>query len=947
MSDGGAGGPGDRVRDAARRIADVARRLPVRRPWTVVAIALLLALAGAYVYFFQLDIVATRGALADPDREFNQRWRDYQESFGGERDFLVLVLAAPRDGDDSLPPLPDAAQRTAMREVADRWARELRERPDLFPEVNHRIDPDALGEYALLYLPHRSLETLAGRLELLLPAVESAARNPTPSAILARIRGILDGLEAPADTTGSDAAALRGTVDALEAFFRWFRRSLEQDAGRGRVALGSRELLGALVPGGMDPEGYLFVGEGRLLTVLADTEEDATRRNRYEPAMAYARAALDSALAPLPDSVRLEAGLTGEPALEYQETVTSQRDFGRSTVLALVLVSVLFMWAFRTVLRPGLAAVCLGMSIAMTFGVAWLAVGHLNVLAMVFAVILVALGIDFAIHFYTHYRRGLELGYGPGRAIDYTYSAVGKALWLAGIATSAAFFSAYFTDFPGLSELGVIAGSGLLVCLACMFFVFPALLGVVDRRWPSPALPDRRPFRWMLKVVRPSASRRKKAYVVGAVALGALGFGFGQYAMDTNLLALQPAGGSATAWQDLLIRTEDRTSYALATYEDRSALERAREALRASAVVDGTEAAFPAREEEKRALLDPLCERIRAAEVMEAEEVSVRETRRELFGIRQTLRRYAGTGTRAEEALSGVSADVEGAYRALGGLAPETARARLAAVGSTLRGGLAAGVREARSLLCPSGLTLARVPDPFRSRFVGDDGTLALRIYPARDTWTTEDLEWFVEGAREVEPAIFGGVVNVYENARAMVASFVQAAGYSSAAILALLLLWSRSVRTTALAVLPLVVGVGLLLGLMRWGPFSIRWNLANLFAVPILIGIGIDGGVHLVQAWRSGGRETFLGAAEAVLMSALTTMIGFGLLATGDHAGVSSLGLIVFLGIGINLLACLTVLPPALAWFGGEAAEEGGRQGGAPPPAPENRGRGLEPEER
>jgi uncharacterized protein len=140
-----------------------------------------------------------------------------------------------------------------------------------------------------------------------------------------------------------------------------------------------------------------------------------------------------------------------------------------------------------------------------------------------------------------------------------------------------------------------------------------------------------------------------------------------------------------------------------------------------------------------------------------------------------------------------------------------------------------------------------------------------------------------------------------------MVRSFLQAALYSSVAILTLLLIWSRSVQTTLLAASSVLAGIGLLLALMRWGPFDVHWNVANLFAVPILIGISVDGVIHLVRAWRLGTEETFQGATEAVLMSSLTTMTGFGILATASHAGVSSLGLVVFLGIGAYTSAVLS----------------------------------------
>jgi len=953
--------------------------LPIVRPGTVIAVAVALALAGAYVYFNELDIVSTRGALADPSREFNRRWRAYQDAFGEERDFLVLIMSAPGGTGDGAPPEPSEAQRAAMKGVARRWAAELERRPDLFQDVIVRVPPSELGDYALLYLPLDAVKAMTTAADELFPTLEAVASDPRAATLLEEVRRMVDDLEPavgastrdaetdsgvdPDDAsvgadvsdapdasrpsgsaaapragspalprTGSPALTQTGSAAAriavLETLLGWVRREIAgNDAAEAGVGPGARsgtatsfgvgaDAMTALGLGGVDPEGYLFIGDGRVLTALADARERPDARNRYEEVMTVGRTAVDVALSAVPDSIRLEAGLTGEPALEHEETVTSQSDFARSTAWALLLVSLLFMWAFRTVLRPGLAALCLGMSLAMTFGVAWLTIGHLNVLAMVFAVILVALGIDFAIHLFTHYQIGRESGHEPEAAVHHTYDTVGATLWLAGIATASAFLTAYFTDFPGLSELGIIAGLGLVVCLTCMYLVFPAMLVVLDRSHRVGAVRPRRALPGIGTLSRPGSGPAPRVFIVLSVVVAALGFVFGQYDRNTDLLALQPVQGEAARWQQVLLDTEDRTTYALATYPDRSAMERARRAFEASPVVSTTESAFPAAEEEKRLLLDAPCRRLRSIEPAPVGAVSVRDTRRALFGLRQTLRRYTSADRRAQEALRVALGETEATLRALGALDPATAEARLRSLASTLHDATRTGVTEARRLACPPPLERANVPSPMRARFIGDDGTLALRIYPARDTWDSQDLEWFIGGARAVDPAIFGGIVNVHENARAMVRSFVEAALYASMAILVLLLVWSRSLRRTALSVLPLALGFGLLLGVMRWGPLPVRWNLANLFAVPILIGIGIDGGVHLVCGWTLGGRETFRGAMEAVLMSALTTMIGFGLLATGQHQGVASLGLIVFLGIGLNLIVCLAVLPPALAWL-------------------------------
>ncbi len=143
--------------------------------------------------------------------------------------------------------------------------------------------------------------------------------------------------------------------------------------------------------------------------------------------------------------------------------------------------------------------------------------------------------------------------------------------------------------------------------------------------------------------------------------------------------------------------------------------------------------------------------------------------------------------------------------------------------------------------------------------------------------------------------------------------SFVLAAFYSFAAMLLLLMFLTRSLLLSVLSLLPLLIGFGLLLGIMQWWPGEIKWNLANLFALPILVGVGIDGGVHLVRSFHGGNRSTYQNTLKAVFFSSLTTMIGFGVLTTSHHQGAATLGLVLLIGISTNLLACLLVLPPIL----------------------------------
>ncbi len=893
------------------RAISLASAVATRRPVWVVTVAVLIAALGGYIYAQHLKLVNDRGQMTDPELEFNQNYRNYIAQFGDDSKYLMLVVKADREGPAS------EADRQAMKSIAKGWSERLRASPKLYPRVIERIELDQMGPMALLYLPFDEQEKITQAAAKQLPTLEAWAGNPSLGNLVAQLQSGLEGME-PEQEQGEQGKNAQAMLGGIKTLFEWMNQGLSQDAPAKIEVDLQAQIKAQMARSGRDPDGFFFKDDGRLLLVLAPVTPDSSQRNRYKVPLELAHDALEAALEGAPDGI--EAGLAGWPAMEHEEMETIQRDFARGTIITIVLVSLLFMLGFRSLVRPALAAVCLGISIGATFLFAYLVVGYLNVLAMIFTVILVALGIDFAIHFVTHYERAMAEGHSPADAIAETFKHVGGAIWMGGLTTACAFLTATLTDFVGLKELGTIAGGGLVLCLLCIFVVYPAMLLLLDTR--APGLADKLRVGKAQKNGSPRRSPLLRTQGGGAVAVlvvalgvSAAGYATGQYGFDTNLLNLLPGQGEARRWQDELLRTEDQAAFAISTAADPQTLAKRQKAFEDSKVVSRTESVLPTRLDERAALQKPLCDPLSSLKVAAPTPTSKSDLRRGLFKLRQTLRAYRQADPRADKALEPVQTSLEAAFKTLGGLEEEVAARRMAVMEGQLKGFTQAQLTQGKMLLCPPQWSIEVAPEPLVRRFVGKDGTLALVAYPEGNAWEPERLEGFVQGVREVDPGVFGGLVNYYENVLSMRGSFLQSALYALVAIVLMLLVWSRSLKVTVLASLPLVTGVGTLLGLMAWLPLSIMWNPANFFALPILIGIGVDSGIHLVEGWRS--EETLSGAARAVLLSTLTTMIGFGVLATSAHRGTRSLGLILLVGISAILLTSLTVLPAALSLFG------------------------------
>jgi hypothetical protein len=859
-----------------------------------------------------LKIVTDRSQLVNQKLQANQAFHRYRQEFDSD-DFLVLVLrTAEDDSVTGLPSLPTREQRRHMKSVAEAWAAKLRMRPDLFPKVYDRIDWSKMGSLALLYLPLENVEDAAQVAKNYATDLRDWAASPKLETLFARINQFTKSGELIADPQRTALA-----LDAIEQMLVWMREQLQSAQNKTNGIDQQENLLELLSIDGFDGEGFFFSHDGRLLTVFAGVARDQNKQNQFAEPMEFAQRSLHEAIAQIPDAT-IDAGLAGMPALEYEELRTTQRDFARSTIIALILVTLLCMWGFRSVARPALAGICLALAIAITFNFVWLTIGHLNLLALVFTVILVSIGIDFAIHFVTHYESALTGGLSPAQAIAQTYRGISSPLWMGGITSGAAFLSAYFTEFSGLSELGLITGGGLLICFICMFVIYPAMLYLLDSRRPQITKTRGSDFseRLLTREIFTKAKRPvlNKSILAAAIALVVLSFVFGQYSFDTNLLNLQAEDGNINRWQRLLLEVDDRSTFAISTYPDRESLENVRAQFDArSDLVRRTESLFPNHEAEKRRTLGEAYEVLSTIEFSPASEVSLFNLKREVWNFRSSLRRLRASNLQAQTALADLDRQVDSFYRTITDLDEPRAQQKLQQLQQEIYQHAVSTFKKVTASMQPPRFTLDRIPDMMRERFLGNQGSLALIVYPAKNTWQRDNLNGFAERARKIEPNLFGEIVALYENGRSLVRSFLHAATYSLIIIFALIFLWSRSLRATALTMMPLIASTGLLIGFMKWGIDPLPWNFANFFGLPILIGIGVDSGIHIVHAWRSHRVSTLFAAGKAVLFSSATTLIGFGILSTSDHLGVGSLGYILFCGIAFCLITSLTLLPIAL----------------------------------
>jgi predicted RND superfamily exporter protein len=208
---------------------------------------------------------------------------------------------------------------------------------------------------------------------------------------------------------------------------------------------------------------------------------------------------------------------------------------------------------------------------------------------------------------------------------------------------------------------------------------------------------------------------------------------------------------------------------------------------------------------------------------------------------------------------------------------------------------------------------MAELPAEIRDRFVSDSGRFLVRVYSRGDIWDMESLQRFVADVESVDGRITGHPIQTYYASRQMQQSYLHSAIYALFAVMIVLVIDFRSIGNSLLAMLPLALGIWLLVGIM--GLLDIPFNAANMIVLPLILGIGIDSGVHIVHDYRSQGSKFRLtnSVAGSIVICSATTMTGFCSMIFASHLGLRSLGQVLVLGLFCSLVSSLLFLP---AWI-------------------------------
>jgi hypothetical protein len=879
-------------------------RVSCRRPGVTVALSLLLAALGVAYTLSALTFKTSTRSLLPQDAGYVLRYADYARDFGELEDIVIVVEAGSFEG---------------ARAYAARLKDELQKGPVTFRRIAYRIDPKRFEGRQLLYLPSPELKEIRDKIFDHQEFMESFAGDPS----LARL---MEGIN-----TQMAAAFVSNLFDIglqdkdLPVDTRFLRVLLDQMASRLERPAPYRSPWGTLFSFGEDPPadaGYFLSDDKSLLFILVETPE--SRKGSFVGDQ-EAIEAIRGVIARLHDAFPgVQAGVTGAPALSNDEMSTAFHDSEVATVLAFALTLLVMTLAFVRVGKPILLLAVLAVTLCWSMGIVTLTVGHLTLFSVMFISIVIGIGIDYGIYYLFRYEEEIFLGRNLREALELTAARTGPGMLIGALTAAGAFFVLRLTDFRGIQELGLIAGISIVLAWVGMMTLFPALLMYVDRHHADRPRDQKPRAHQLARIHVPVLDRltgHPKTVLTAAVVLtGLSALAIPRVGFDYNVLNLQAKGTESVSWEKRILASTGRSGFnglsSAATLDELRRKQEAFERLPAVSEVDSVLRVIPDDQAEKIAVIKSFAPLVAPVRIGRSGPVDLDRLKKALGDVKRRFDVVAAeAGNKLPDEVRVARDKTVTVLRLLDRMNRDSAEAALNYLQVQLYRDFVNKFYSLQRNLNPTTVTIKDVPDELRRKFIGKSGHFLIQIHPKVDIWEKEGARTFVSELRSVDPEVTGPPIITYEATVLMERAYLQGTIYAFILVGALSLMMIRRFRETLLALLPLPLALLWTVGLMH--VFGIKFNLANIWGLPLLIGTSAEFGLNVMLRYLEGrshgGPLVARSTVMAVALNGITTMVGFGSLMIASHRGIFSLGLLLTIGAGCGLVASLVVLPVVL----------------------------------
>ncbi len=869
-----------KLEDILRRFLKMWIGLVLGWSGTIVVLSIVLS---AFVYYYtanNLKINTSTSDMISPELPFRKTYAHYQNVFPQYKDGLVIAVEADT---------PEFA-RDGARILAERLKADVANFKNTFQPRGGKF----LEENGLMFPSMEKLEDLADNLAKAQPLLASLHRDQS-------LRGLLEMLEIGIEELADDEDLNLDPVFAK--INEVFQANLE------------------------DKPYYLSWQE--VMSDKDSSEEDRRRLVITQAVFDYNQLLPASKILDKIHSIGKELDednskgirvrVTGGAALAHDELSSLISGSTAAGVASLILVLIALSVGLRSITLVGTTFAILLMGILFTSGFATLSIGYLNLISIAFAILYIGMGVDYAIHICLRYLAFLHQGLSRKDALRESVLDIGPSIFLCTLSTSIGFFAFVPTDYAGVSELGLISGTGMFISLFVSLTVLPAILNLLPA--PTAGRPGGPITGKLLEPLKNLPSRhaspiRLLSFVFVAVAVLFLP----KIVFEYDPLKLRdPTAESIVLVNDIIETTGKHPSTIIVLAKDDDTARRWAEEMEKLNTVDkvvSLHTFVPDDQEEKYYMVEDI-DLILGPQLFSSPKDEPPTYEEQILKIRSFLTTLAENPEGADRSveLTHTGKFLEKMLETLESGGFEEGVKRVSDLEDSLMATLPISLNTLQASLSSEPFTRDELPEDLLQRWLSKEGDYRLQVFPEEDISDNDALKRFVGEVRTISDGATAGPVFILEAGTAIIGSFKQA--FISAIILIALLLFLvfRNIRDPIFVLFPLVVA-GTLTGAATV-LLDMPFNFANIIALPLLLGLGVDNGVHMVYRLRKPVSDSasllHTSTARGIFFSSLTTISSFGTLGFLTHRGTASMGQLLTLGVALTLLVTLLALPAFL----------------------------------
>ena len=886
-----------------------------RKPWWTALILLLITvvLGGMSA---QLELTTSITNLLPQDNPMVDEFNMVMEEYNGSSSMLIVVEGDPKKIED----------------FAEAIVPKIEEYKNWVARVDYKTPKDFIADHGLMLMKSSDLEN---NKELFL--------DPNLDEFLVNLNNSLEKeyIQSEDKLTGQEQE--RGAVQFLSGIQTWLK--VFNDVLNGETDGAGEQAAEAILYG---DEYYKSWNERMMILQILPTFNMFDVVNSVESTNEIERIVHE-----VGDQYGVKAGLTGVIPLARDEMTAMENDSMTITMLALIGILILFIVAFRMLVSPILAIITLMIGVIWALGIAWPLVGSLNLMTSMMAVVLIGLGIDFSVHVISVYTEMRFKGEGVEPSLKAMFIKAGPGIFTGGITTAMAFLTLLIARTDGLQEFGLVLGVGIIMTMLAAILILPNLLVIRERvkakfGWEKISKPRDISYKYLGSFANGLSKYRKFSLIGIGILVIFLGYRGSEITMDYNFLNMQAEGLESVELQDRMIDelgiSSDFALITAETLEEVNVITKKAKDMSTSGMVQSIVDFLPPEDEQihRSDVVSEIRNTMSSKSINNKIDLNI--LTEELYRLAENIMEiqdmaYIGGQDKVylksallvgalpddddpslkplNEKLSIISDDI---YQ---GLLIDTVNEIDVKLGNsvkqmnTFQNDFAISYKSKTIQMAnPEKIGLLDLPSGIKDQYVGkSEKNYLVSIFPKRNVWDIDFLKRYSGELAAVDqratgiPPIFNTLMDeIGEDGG-------KATKLAILVIFIVLLIDFRNLKKVVLAMIPLVVGVLWMVGIMELTGLQI--TLLNIMAIPMIIGIGIDDGVHIVHRYQIEGlkshRKVFASTGRAVFLTSITTMVGFGSLWFATYRGLGSMGIALFIGVGACFLATVFVIPALL----------------------------------